>query len=280
MKLTKFSSFTDNSLVNLNDSSLWFSRLEDYNDPFEGKIKIKDSYVASPFESKEEAKLLYDEFVAYIKNIKTRNIESDLDFLNEQPELQNKINKMFSFFYRFFSSISSDLIHGNGYCCFCDEYENAIYNKLMWSHYADGLRGFSLVFDKEELHNSLIELNDEDALVIEPIEYIDTIPELDLYHQIKNTLIESESAEHIISDFWLSCRLTKSSAWGYEKELRAISSHNGKYNFSPESLKEIILGEKMSKEKRELIISIAKVKYPHASLHIMKVCEEKYQLVG
>ncbi|WP_029836709.1 DUF2971 domain-containing protein, partial [Vibrio parahaemolyticus] len=52
----------------------------------------------------------------------------------------------------------SNLINNYKWCCFSEPSEknlSPMSNRLMWSHYANGLRGFVIEFEKEALIDSL-----------------------------------------------------------------------------------------------------------------------------
>jgi len=167
-------------------------------------------------------------------------------------------------------------------------------NLLMWSHYADGLRGFCLEFD-----SNLIKDN-EDAELLEVLyennpSEIDTAELAVLYDQVdyhertiyktermlENALIKDKLKKSLKGDVEMYSKYlnevylknseiyqkmlaTKSLEWRYEEELRIILHIESKSNlgtfmkYPEKSLKSIIIGERMPKKQQQTIIKIVK----------------------
>lgn len=114
-----------------------------------------------------------------------------------------------------------------GVVCF----NNNPLNLLLWSHYTDSHKGFSIEF---KFPKSLY-------LLPLPITYTDTYPVV-----IKNwddtKSLDSFSQAEIIN----KGLLTKSNDWSYEKEFRLISNFPGNIEFDPNLFSSIIMGVGMS----------------------------------
>ncbi|MGC2691403.1 MAG: DUF2971 domain-containing protein [Desulfobaccales bacterium] len=126
-------------------------------------------------------------------------------------------------------------------CSFCSEPDNPI----VWSHYADQHRGFSLIFRADnDLFGSAIK-----------IEYQDEYPRLDVIEDDAYAILRNSA-------------LVKFSDWSYEKEFRLISSEpafegalpvkNKKWNFPAEMLIGIIFGCKIIDSDRRLLENLCK----------------------
>jgi hypothetical protein len=86
--------------------------------------------------------------------------------------------------------------------------------------------------------------------------------------------------------------LTKSNHWAYEKELRMSASPDAAndhkpgpdghelylFRFPPESVREVILGYRMSTEAREAIVEIVSDTYSKAKLYEAALSESQYDL--
>lgn len=103
---------------------LWFSSFDDFNDPFDGRLKYPKQY------SKNEINYFL-QTICSIHNEK--KIKEKTEYLyNNQDELSEII-----------SSAIADQKKETKVCCF-SQINDSI---LMWSHYADGHKGVCLEFD-------------------------------------------------------------------------------------------------------------------------------------
>ena len=151
-------------------------------------------------------------------------------------------------------------------------------NLLMWSHYCDSHRGFTLGFDACHRFFSTPIPGRKSAL--REVSYSDRpvmpAPDGDIEAFFRaNTNI-----------------LTKSPHWAYEEELRMCASPAAAnetkaalneepiylFRFPSEALREVILGYKMLKEHREAILRIVPEKYPNAKLYQTVLNESEYDL--
>lgn len=110
----------------IKNRQLWFSRPENFNDPFDCNINLID------FEPTEkQIELVINDKVK--RNRKTRREEIK----------KNKRNA-----YRIinqFSEQSNEMFQNSGICCFSEKHENI----LLWSHYAQNHKGICLGFSKK-----------------------------------------------------------------------------------------------------------------------------------
>lgn len=153
-----------------------------------------------------------------------------------------------------------DSFYNSGvFCCMREKNgENPINNHLMWGHYGDGLKGFVIEVDSEELPNTLPFISDSMSLtevlykdkppVINPIDYL-----------IKKTESEEMKVQEltkIIGDIMS----TKNTHWEYENEVRFINHNKGNVliPYREKSLKTIILGSKMPRWQQDTLKSITK----------------------
>lgn len=174
--------------------------------------------------------------------------------------------------------------------CFGSQRENL----LMWSHYADGLRGFCIVFDEDAVVKS-----DPEAYLLD-VEYTDAPPTVDSfvyaiahdqewYHQVAieetetriKHLGKADDKEWIpiyeeagaaavakMRKIWQYVFAVKPSEWSYERERRLLvhtrccDKEPMMRSFSSDAIKEIILGERMNDDFREKLLAVLNKNYP------------------
>ncbi len=249
MDLYKFRSVTTNNLAALANNQIWFSSLSDFNDPFEGAYILNSDlpseiHLCVKLKSKEE---VGEE--AYLKMLKKMGLQegnfTEEIFFKKMVELD------------FEKTIS--IVHNAKIASFSlfNEDRDPILENLMWSHYADGLRGYCLVFDYEELQKHIC-YSAEKAIRPIKVKYQDipnTINLVDFANS--NSFLNINGDNHIPKT--TETIGTKSSDWQYENELRLLALESDNFHtYSPTNLTKIVIGEKMPKNQKKLIIDIAK----------------------
>ena len=190
-KLYKFQSYNSNSFENLKNQCVWFSKPEKFNDPFDCSIsymmnniskknwRIIGKYFSDYWaEDTDEARKSRMSKFLQDKTIKTdtRNIVASILIKNVKEGLKKDFDNL-------------------GIVCLTEKPDNI----LMWSHYADGHRGFCLEFNTSFAPFSGAEKVKYAKKL--PILRLKDDPDLDLTRDIV---------------------LTKSKGWAYEKEWRII----------------------------------------------------------
>lgn len=182
-------------------------------------------------------------------------------------------------------------------------------NLLMWSHYADGLRGFCLVFDDTEI----LEASPRNSFAVD-VTYVDAPPNADAFvYAICSELIdynemaigEAESqAKHqgkidpFLEDHrkdlersilgWQEIMqmvfATKPIDWSYEAERRLLvqastDAHDPLLHPYPNTaLREVLIGERMSVTFRDRLGAIISKTYPDVSVRTVKRSPSKFRL--
>ena len=253
MKLYKFRNVDTYSLTGIANSSLWFSNANEFNDPFEGihildeKLTGKDLKLLKEFITpKRESEIGTDNYNKMLSELDLKkNSFTETDLLQkyalyEFKRLVNLIHnsKMISF------SMHSDT-------------NNPLLENLMWSHYANGLRGFCLVFDKDELFLSIHNSSKLSALPVK-VSYQDTPKKIKLSDFIKSKYFMNISGDRYVETVAKTVA-TKSKAWKYENEQRLLSLNPyNNHKYAPGALKEIIIGNKMPDDQKKLVINTVK----------------------
>lgn len=174
--------------------------------------------------------------------------------------------------------------------CFASQRDNL----LMWSHYADGLRGFSVVFDEAALVSGRPE-----AYVLD-VAYTDKPPAIDSFiygvaqdqdwyshmavdetqrrirfsgeteRQADIDMYSEAGAEafETMRDLWQRVFATKPVEWQYEGERRLLIHTDRKddapllWRYDRKAVKEVVLGERMPEAYRQRLVALLQKHYP------------------
>jgi len=131
---------------------------------------------------------------------------------------------------------------------------------LMWGHYGNGLRGLVLGFDTDELTSNVTGSKEE---ILREVSYAENnkIPLID-YTPMVAAPKDSERWNELWEQAFIKRFCTKSSHWEYEKEYRTLRTRkegepwNQKVKHSASALVEIIFGELMPDEQRDVVRKI------------------------
>ncbi|WP_105213679.1 DUF2971 domain-containing protein [Pseudoalteromonas sp. T1lg22] len=170
-KIYKFYPYRDFDLDALAGSYLWFSSIEDFNDPFEGMYLEQMAFKTPEDISNDDLLIFHQKGLLGTGFSEQEAIDKVSEYsylltnqITEGQLLEEKRifrDAMVEAINRTVSDVKS-----RRFCCFIRDNENkrALENKLMWSHYANGLRGFALEFDDKQLAQSLEEENSQTIL--------------------------------------------------------------------------------------------------------------------
>lgn len=270
MDLYKFRNVNTNNLTALANRQLWFSNQSDFNDPFEGahirnnKISQK---LSESFMSKSKEEIGENKFVEMLSNMGLK----EGDFTKEQlfqriaeHDIQALINIVHN------SRIVSLSLY--------DPKNNPLNNNLMWSHYADGLRGFCLVFDGDSLQKDIYSSSDKFMKPIK-IQYKSTPNTLHLSDFINSEIILGNNKNIDFIQNVTETIATKSNEWSYENEFRIVVLDNSNFHsYSAKSLKEIVIGEKMPSPQRKLLLDTVKANHPEIITKEARLKPDSYSL--
>lgn len=191
-KLYKYQDFTVQTLANLKQRHVWFSRPAAFNDPFDcamslgleelsdaGWAELVEHFLESGAFTRETgvAQGLLDERGNPTDRLKAQVIGASQTALNARADLNYT---------------------GRGVTCFSECMDDL----LLWAHYGGGHRGFCLEFSTD------CELFER----VHRVRYSTDVPRLN----VVDALTRPDGVA------WLDMVLTKSSCWEYEKEWRAI----------------------------------------------------------
>lgn len=284
MKVYKYRAVDAYSLAGLANNELWFSGLQDFNDPFEGAYKFEDD----EFDVQDKSAInLYAPWKGF-DGVAKQNIDAYLDEYDIKDfESWSSADKWILVFKIDIESMLKT-IHSSKAVCLSRQYldeddfvsgveQDTIKDNLMWSHYSSGLRGYCLVFDLDPFYESLVKHGD--VVVVTPIEYQDNPSTLKLKKW--QELVWAEKPDEIEQvNYIYKTIATKSPHWKYEKEVRFVSTERStsKRKYDPNSLIEIVIGEKMPKDQRKLVISTARTANPNIRIKLAKLKPGSYEL--
>lgn len=244
---------------------LYFSTPENFNDPYDSLFYINKSYFFKMI--KRELDEHMDDYLS--TQIKCRLPEVYQILQRNSMIMGNKlesrhIEKFFKNIDVSINGLKADMRKYPKIICF----SKVCTSTLLWSHYANYHKGFSLVYDKNDLLSAKCYDDDniessEDCILLKDIEYRKQRFDLGeyLYHYIPSTQITLSGRYEIPEDkvyLPINALIRKSPEWNYEKEVRAILNRNPlkKNRISYMKIKPIaiILGASMlSKTSGELI---------------------------
>lgn len=222
----KFAPINEFTFRNLILSQLWFGPPNSMNDQLEGLIKVQNTN----FKPSQKA---IDNFIT------TNSLENYYWDPRWQIKEQGFLNFYMSFWFRY-------ELNRYGISCFSLNPKEP----LMWAHYANKHNGLCLVYDKEELLNSL---KDFDSSFDSAKVNYRSRPTLTLYE--RNSHIEFTSNTPVIA--------SKNPNWKYEKEFRIFFKPQQDKLFQGQAilidhsaLKEVIYGYQVSQEDENVVSQI------------------------
>jgi len=192
----------------------------------------------------------------------------------------NKANLLYKMVKRDFKEALIKTVHNSKAVCLShsdpDPKKDPLYENLMWSHYADGLRGFCIVLDRQNVLNHFL----QKKLSIRPIDvrYQNFPMTLSLNKFAHSRHILNNSTSEMIHEVTqtIGC---KSTAWSYEKEFRLLSLEDENLQYYPSTaLLEIIIGDKMTEENKKRIIDTAKATNSNVSIKLARLKKDSYEL--
>ena len=231
----------------LQNRELYFSSIDQFNDPFDGTI----TYRYNPKELTEE-----NIFLKYYEITKREYPDWKDDKIHEHCySYQQK-----GYFHdeKYLQDFETDTLkqinRDFGIVCLCKERDNF----LLWSHYSNSHKGFCIGFDKTLLF--------EDTLAgFSHMQYEEELPALNLFDNV------FEAFKKLIG--------TKSKTWKYEYEYRLTRIHYSRRRVTlrKETIVEIIFGCKMEQSEKFKILNFVAQEYPHARVYEMKLSKTKFE---
>lgn len=220
--LFKYGAFSTQSLHNLKSQVIYFGSPLRFNDPFDCALTPN---LQVPTDA--EVDLIRQYYLS----------QSDIPAQARSEFESQSIEQLRVSFVRgageVFRKVVNDFLATNGVACFSERHDDL----LMWSHYGGQYKGFCLEFDT----------SDEPFSKIYPVQYETAFPPLSVAKVIMDRRYNYIQR--------LFC--TKSAAWAYEREWRAIHKTAGtEFVYESRSLKGVYFGPDISRQSLEIICLI------------------------
>lgn len=221
-KLYKYEAFSAQSLVNLKSQVLYFGSPLSFNDPYDCALKVN---IRRPS----------DEEVESIRGFYLK--QRDLPSAVKDEFTNTSIEKLRMSFMRAgaiaLQNATNKFLQTKGVTCFSELNDDLI----MWSHYGGKYKGFCLEFSTEfEPFEKIWQVN-----------YQGDLPTIELAPLLM---------EHNF-DFIQTLFCTKSEAWRYEREWRAIHVEAGtKFGYPAECLTGVFFGPDIDRQSLEIVCLI------------------------
>ncbi|EMK3395903.1 DUF2971 domain-containing protein [Vibrio parahaemolyticus] len=260
-KVFRFRQFNQYSLAELNNRTLWFSSVKDFNDPFEFLYSLDLSLPKDELQLREW--LLY-----------SSQTEAEKGFINQadvatlERLAKSSVENLANGYVKTLSCKS-----GTKICCVSKEYKDP----LMWSHYTNGMTGFAIVY------NSFDTIDGETFPAL-PVRYVKTPPVVD---------VDCLNLASSLDGYELNTRLiaSKHERWAYEQEmrficcpehpnefLRRIKLRDGGIMDLPDyAIHGVICGHKMSSDNLNVIKAICR--HNNYKLYRADIHTEQYDVV-
>lgn len=307
MLLYKYTSYR-NAMEALNKSTLYWSDIDSFNDPFEGKfiynktlediarifaitlsighpIIIGDTTLNNILNSAPKTK-----FIKIIRKIRdiiaihhyNKTIKNKETYFIVEQELLNILKK--SDFLSLFKKEKGTFIDPystaetfirstastKGILCL-SKVKN---HPLMWAHYAIDHTGVMFEID---MNQPIFEHAKKS--IIKDVNYVNQIPRFtrDTILGLNDKIFPEENDQMVELHAF-----TKSDHWSYEEEVRIMSPKDrpGKniYTINKKFIKSIYLGLKTSEENRRAIINQTKINFPHAHVYETLLSKDSYEM--
>ncbi|HEU0079373.1 MAG TPA: DUF2971 domain-containing protein [Longimicrobiaceae bacterium] len=223
-RLYKFQPFTTQSIANLKNRQLWFSKPSRFNDPFDCRLRMDDHEL-----SEADLRQLFAHYRARVPDPSALDAKYLCDGrLSDQFREEVRRGSAKAFQERVAVNLNQ-----RGVCCFSETVDNL----LMWSHYTGGHHGFCLEFDTsyEPFHQA------------KKVEYSDAVPAINVAQALL-----SPKHGHL-----LSMITTKSNCWAYEREWRILHLEPDiAYTYPWQCLTGVYFGASMDHTSKEIISMI------------------------
>lgn len=200
-----------NALNNLKNTSVYFNRMDKFNDPFEGRpVTFMPAYSA----------LLDEQYKQVAERcIKQRLVGLDYDYIHSSKTGSDSYAFIARSVERLSKDVFSPFMLDFGITCFTTKFKGGVHplaNPLMWSHYADGFKGFCIEFDLEKLIDGL----EEKGAHFQLVEYTTDRPQINGFEFLRDWQREDAPSPFQNQNIIKKYLATKHAAWSYEYEFR------------------------------------------------------------
>ncbi|MBZ9582962.1 DUF2971 domain-containing protein [Klebsiella quasivariicola] len=252
----RYRNFNKNTKREVVNFEIWHSNIEGLNDPFEfpiivswDKLHSKDKSLLINYALKYKI-LNEDELSIMLMDEKNYGVQGIHRVIMENLER---------------STIAlNDYVNTLLVCCFSENMESP----LMWSHYADGMRGVCIAYSRKSFENHENFNLKPVVYNTHPIEFNhDDLKTIPVINEFKS--FDFKNSEHILSEGRLvrlksqKYLFQKHISWEYEGEIRNIVDPNKRLNgqlvsFPKSAIKAIIVGGKMPYHNARMVLKFCR----------------------
>ena len=234
---------------------MYFSSVNDFNDPFDCQFQVKfrgsdddKTKFIDDLLKKQAPDLPSEERLSIARE--NSKFLSDRAIANEANAIKDRARQA---------------IEKWGICCLSEVRDNI----LMWSHYAKAHHGFCLEFSNE-LH-IVPNVYQSDIGEIAPFPVVPLEVKYSKEYPVFNPVSSDDSANKTL--------FTKAKQWKYEKEWRmALPRMTGSYQFIPHCLTGVIFGCQMPEKHKEMIREWCRNREPAITYYEARRSADSYLL--
>ena len=270
----KYVSLNTAKIILKNRTLRWSSPLE-FNDPFDVPRELL--YGVTPAEIKKETNNIFADLIknppenteglqpkikSIVDAIKNSNAKGVKNKIVSAIQLEGVEEDLSSPALEGMRQFWRDLIPEFRILCLCESHKKA----SMWYHYAEKYKGVVI-----ELSCSNKKV-DSALLMAEPINYIESVPEISTALGWAQILFMPKKA--MTEKLFKLATYTKTPDWEYEKEWRVTSFRRPRetgtfsdYSFNHKELKSIYLGPLMNIHERHELLHLARKFSPHTIIY-------------
>jgi hypothetical protein len=220
--LYKYEALSTQSLLNLKRQIIYFGSPLNFNDPYDCALTL--NIKVPPDDELEAIRNAY----LQEKNLPAR-VRAEFESYEDEKLREDLVHAA----RKAFNAAIDDFLKNKGVTCFSETNDNL----LMWSHYGGRYKGFCLEFTTSA----------ELLQKIRKVRYVPKLPRLNL-----STILLEPGFDHISELF-----CTKSEAWKYEREWRAIHHVAGtQYTYPAEALTGVYFGPDIDQQSLEIVCLI------------------------
>jgi hypothetical protein len=280
-RVFKFRAGNENDLDSFFENYMWFANSSDLNDPYEGYASFSDEDIDDDFRENFLAEI----YAKQLKpNLPPTNISPKTQAKDYRDNYERRTGTKFSEYIdsgviEDIESCYSELKSGYKVLSLSLAKDNLDYpsplsNMLMWSHYANGFKGFCVEYDFEKLKSS-IESKNSIELTSSQVTYStdDNLPIIKLKKFMQSTIEGIQEASPEI----LQAFTKKAQSWTYENEVRFIAGLGGKLFYNPDCINAIYISEKAPNWLKNSLMSNVILKQANIKTILVSLHASKYQ---
>jgi hypothetical protein len=280
-RVFKFRAGNENDLDSFFENYMWFANFSDLNDPYEGYASFSDEDIDDDFRENFLAEIYAKQLkpnttptntspkttAKYCRDNYERSTGTKFSEYVDSQAIE-AIESFYSEHKADYKILSLSLAKDN------QDYPSPLNNMLMWSHYANGFKGFCVEYDFEKLKTS-IESKNGIELTSSPVNYSTDgdLPIIKMKTFMQSSIEGSREASLEI----LQAFTKKEQSWVYENEVRFISGIGGKLFYNPDCINAIYISEKAPNWLKNSLVSNVTLKQANIKTIVVSLHASKYQ---